>query len=154
MTSLFFYERLAVSFMLWLKLASFCTYIYIFEYSGLNIWQNICIQRSQRSNRRESWVWSARSTRLQNHSQAIPDQIPPDPLGDKHRGALYMEYTAYIQHFQKLFIFWYKRLHLCNNIFNYLYLCNVLEVLNNYRYQSQDLYIHVYLNTGIVFKYI
>ena len=65
-----------------------------------------------------------------------------------------MEYTAYIQHFQKLFIFWYKRLHLHSNIFNYLYLCNILEVLNNYRYQSQDLYIHVYLNTGIVFKYV
>ena len=144
MTSLFFYERLAVSFMLWLKLASFCTYIYIFEYSGLSILENICTQRSQRSNRRESWVWSARSTRLQNHSQAISDQTPSDPLGDKHRGTLSIEYTEFAQYFQKLFIFWYKTSCLCNNIFNLLLFYNSLEVLNNTG-TIVSFYLYVYI---------
>ena len=144
MTSLFFYERLAVSFMLWLKLASFCTYIYIFEYSGLNVRQNICTQCSQRSNRRESWVWSARSTRLQNHSQAISDQTPPDPLGNKHRGTLSIKYTEFIHYFQKLLKSWYKTQCLCKNIFNLLHFYNSLEVLNSTG-TIVSFYLYVYI---------
>ena len=96
------------------------------------------------ANRGESWACSARSTRLQNHSQAISDQTPSDPLGDKHRGTLSIEYTEFAQYFQKLFIFWYKTSCLCNNIFNLLLFYNSLEVLNNTG-TIVSFYLYVYI---------